>query len=181
MNLPAFRLFALSALIGSSIWGQVPLQRTELKADDLVMTSTDDETRAICTGNVVLTGTNMKIACDRLEIIATRTGDASATIGTLEGFKYLLAEGNVRLVQGDREATCGRAEVLPAQDRVVLYQDPVVTDHSTDFIAAGSEITLHRGQRRLEVKNPKATGPPAKDLGPGLNPNSPPPPAGGQD
>jgi len=155
-----------SCLTGSLCFAQVPTQRTELRADDLVMTSTDDETRAICTGNVVLTGTNMKISCDRLEIVAARTGDSTATIGTIEGFKYLLAEGNVRLVQGDREATCGRAEVLPDQDRVVLYENPVVIDHSSDFIAAGSEITLHRGQRKLEVKNPKVTGPPVKDLGP---------------
>ena len=108
----------------------------------------------------------MRIACDRLEIVAARTGESSATIGTIEGFKYLLAEGNVRLVQGDREATCGRAEVLPEQDRVVLYENPIVIDHSSDFVAAGSEITLHRGQRRIEVKDPKVTGPPVKDLGP---------------
>ena len=169
MNSFLSRILIAGVLLSSLLHGQAPVKRTELSADDLVMTSTDDETRAICTGNVVLTGTNMKIACDRLEIIAARTGESAATIGTLEGFKYLLATGNVRLVQGDREATCGRAEVLPDQDRVILYENPVVIDHSSDFIAAGSEITLHRGQRRLEVKNPKVTGPPVKDLGPGLD------------
>lgn len=167
MTFSLSRLTLSLALCAHSIcFAQIAPQRTELKADDLVMTSTDDETRAICTGNVVLTGTNMKIVCDRLEIIAARTGESSATIGTIEGFKYLLAEGNVRLVQGDREATCGRAEVLPDQERVVLYDNPVVTDHSTGIVAAGSEIILLRGQRELLVKNPRVTGPPVKDLGP---------------
>lgn len=155
----------VNCLFGSLCFAQISSLRTELQADDLVMTSTNDETRAICTGNVILTGTNMKISCDRLEIVAARTGDSTATIGTVEGFKYLLAEGNVHLIQGDREATCGRAEVLPDQDRVVLYQNPVVIDHSTDFIATGREITLHRGQRKLDIKFPKITGPPVKNLG----------------
>ncbi|MCC5024949.1 MAG: hypothetical protein J6386_20120 [Candidatus Synoicihabitans palmerolidicus] len=160
-----FLLFTAARLTYAQV-PEIAPSRTELTADDLVMTSTATETRAICTGHVVLVSTNMRIACDCLEIVAARTDDPTATIGEFEGFKYLLATGNVRLVQGNREATCGRAEVLPDQERVVLKGDPVVIDHSTDFIAAGSEITLFRGQRRLEVKNLKATGPLVKDLGP---------------
>ncbi len=139
---------------------------TILTADSLDMRSTATETIALCLGNVVLKGTNMQITCDRLEIRATRVGDRNATIGEFKGFKYLLAEGNVRLVQGDREASCGRAEVLPEEEKVVLYDDPVVIDRSSDFIAAGSKITLFRGERRLLVENPKLTAPPLKDLGP---------------
>lgn len=158
-------LALLAGALSTALSAQPSAPRTELTADDLLMTSTDTETRAICTGNVVLTGTNLKISCDRLEIIAVRTGDATATVGTLSGFKYLLATGNVRIVQGDREATCGRAEVLPDQERVILYEDPVVLDRSSDLVARGSQITLHKGQRRLEVLNPKLSGPPVQDLG----------------
>ena len=57
----------------ASVPAAVP-QRTTLEADLLEMTSTDTETRVICTGNVVLTATNLRIACDRLEIIASRVG-----------------------------------------------------------------------------------------------------------
>lgn len=161
-------LICLSPLAG---WAQDivnPLEPrdTVLTADSLDMRSTPTETIAICTGNVLLEGTNMKIACDRLEIRASRGGDRDATIGEFKGFKYLLAQGNVRLVQGDREASCGRAEVLPAEEKVVLYDDPVVIDRSSDFIAAGSKITLFRGERQLLVDNPRLTAPPLKDLGP---------------
>lgn len=161
-------LAGLLPLIGMAqdIVNPMAPEQTVLEADSLDMRSTATETIAICTGNVVLTGTNMKIACDRLEIRASRGGNREATIGEFNGFKYLLAEGNVRLVQGDREASCGRAEVLPEQEKVVLYDDPVVIDRSSDFIAAGSQITLYRGQRSLEVKNAKLTGPPIDDLGP---------------
>ncbi len=166
---PLILLLACTAsLVGiaQDIVNPMTPEDTVLTADNLDMRSTPTETVAICTGNVVLTGTNMKIACDRLEIRASRVGDRDATIGEFKGFKYLLAQGNVRLVQGDREASCGRAEVLPDQEKVVLYEDPVVIDRSSDFIAAGSKITLFRGERRLKVENPKLTAPPINDLGP---------------
>lgn len=138
---------------------------TELRSEKMEMTSTDEETRAIATGSVVLTGTNLRIICDRLEIIATRIGDEDATVGTLEKFKYLLATGRVKIIQNDREATCGRAEVFPREDKVILTEDPVIIDKSSDFVAAGERITLLRGKREVLVDLPKFTGPPIKDLG----------------
>ncbi len=138
---------------------------TELRSEKMEMTSTDEETRAVATGSVVLTGTNLRITCDRLEIIASRIGEKDATVGTLEKFKYLLATGRVKIIQDDRTATCGRAEVFPREDKVVLTEDPVIVDSSTDFVAAGERITLLRGKREVLVDLPKFTGPPIKDLG----------------
>jgi lipopolysaccharide export system protein LptA len=140
--------------------------QTELTADSLEMVSTEDEARAVCEGNVVLTGTNLKIVCDRLEIIAARMTELSGSIPTLQKFKYLLATGNVRIEQGTREATCGRAEVFPREEKVVLTENPVLVDHASEIWAAGDEITLLRGDQRLHVKNPRVIGPPIKDLGP---------------
>ena len=140
-------------------------QRTTLEADLLEMTSTDTETRVICTGNVVLTATNLRIACDRLEIIASRVGEKEAAVGTLERFKYLLATGNVRIIQDQREATCERAEVLPLEEKIVLTCDPVLIDRGDDFVGAGEIITLLRGQRQVLIEKPKFSGPEIKDLG----------------
>jgi lipopolysaccharide export system protein LptA len=137
---------------------------TELTSDHLEMTSTDDETTAVATKNVVLTGTNLRITCDRLTIIASRIGDKDATIGTVERFKYILATGNVRIVQGDRESTSQKAEVFPREDKVVLSEEPVVIDHSNGFVGAGEKITLFRGKREVQVEKPKFTGPPVDDL-----------------
>lgn len=166
-------LFLVLCLAGLPLRAQ---EQTELVADLLEMVSTETESRAVCTGNVVLTGTNLKISCDRLEIIASRIGDANAAIPTLDKFRYLLATGHVRIVQEDREATCGRAEVLFLEDKLVLTEDPVLIDHGSEMVSRGSKITLLRGERRVIVENPVLVGPPIKDLGPGAEP-APPPPA----
>ena len=137
---------------------------TELTSDFLEMTSTDEETTAVATKNVVLTGTNLRITCDQLTIIATRIGDKDATIGTVERFKYILATGNVHITQGDREATSQKAEVFPREDKVVLSIDPVVIDHSNGVVGAGERITLFRAKREAIIEKPKLTGPSIKDL-----------------
>ena len=150
------------------LFAQTPAEpQTDLVCDHMDMWSVNDETHAICTGSVVVTSTNQKISCERLELIAQGIGDKSATMPILERFKYLLATGNVHIVQGDREATCGRAEVLPREDKVILTEDPVVIDHAASSVTHGTKITMLRGERRVLVENPRATMPSIKDLGVG--------------
>jgi lipopolysaccharide export system protein LptA len=162
----------------ATLAAETPPQPTELEADRLEMSSTVQETRAILIGNVVLIGTNLKITCDRLEVVAARLDGEDDTLGGFEQFEYLLATGSVRIVQGDREATAGRAEVFPHEDKVVLSEDPVLIDRSSDFIAAGRVITLLRGQRQVFVEQPRLTGPPLSDLGPdAVRPRAPEAPA----
>lgn len=149
----------------------IEAQPTTLTCDHMDMWSEGDEakgtkeTKAICTGNVTVRGTNIEIICDRLELTATNIGEDSGAIPTLEKFKYLLATGNVSIKQGSRIATCGRAEVLPREEKVVLTEKPVVVDEATGFVSAGERITMLRGQERVEVEKPVLTGPPIKDLG----------------
>ncbi|HYD85406.1 MAG TPA: hypothetical protein VEA63_15175, partial [Opitutus sp.] len=96
-------------------------QATALSCDHMDMWSEGDETKAICTGNVIVTGTNLRIVADRLELTASRIDDEkNESVPTLEKFRYLLATGNVSITQGTRTATCGRAEVLPREEKVVL-------------------------------------------------------------
>lgn len=151
---------------------------TNIKSESLDMVSTDTETTTTFRGNVVLTGTNLKISCDFLEAVATRKGDPTATIGKPGKFRSLLATGNVRIIQGDREAACGQAEVLPGEDKIVLTDNPVVVYHDIATTATGAKITMLRGQRRVIVEKPSVTGPPIKDLGFDKNPKpaGPPPP-----
>jgi lipopolysaccharide export system protein LptA len=180
--IPKLRTIALLTLVIGH-WSLViparaqtaPVVPTELRSVQLVMTSTDDETTALATGNVILTGTNLRITCDQLTVVATRIGDKTATVGTLEKFKYILATGNVRIVQGDRESTSQRAEVFPREDKVVLSEEPVIIDHSNGFVAAGEKITLFRGKREVLVEKPRFTGPPVGDLGATAAPKTPAP------
>ncbi|HEX2100724.1 MAG TPA: LptA/OstA family protein [Candidatus Synoicihabitans sp.] len=169
--------FLLPVLLLAGSHVALAVERTELRSDSLEMVSNEEESRALSVGNVVLTGTNLKIVCDRLEIIASRVGDLDGAVPTLEKFKYLLATGNVRIVQGDREATCGRAEVFPREERVVLTEDPVLIDRSSDIVQRGTKIVLFRGEQRVSIENPVLSGPPIKDLGPDARDEPAAPPA----
>jgi lipopolysaccharide export system protein LptA len=130
-----------------------------------VMVSTDKETTITFRDQVEVTGTNMRLACDYLEVVVLRTGDQSATIGRLEKFRSMLATGHVQIVQGDREAACGRAEVLPEQDKIILSETPVIVFKAENARQAGRKITMYRGQRKVEIEEPVSTLPPVKDLG----------------
>jgi len=140
-------------------------ETTVIESEQLDMRSTDTETTSVLTGKVVLTGTNLRLTCDRLEIVALRAGDPKATIGKVESFKSLVATGNVRIVQGDREAACGRAEVIPGSDKITLTGSPVVVDHAINWRWTGDELEMLRGERQIRGKNARFTGPPIKDLG----------------
>ncbi|WP_438482378.1 LptA/OstA family protein [Oleiharenicola lentus] len=143
----------------------VQQQPTVIKSQTLDMTSTDTETTSIFTGNVVVTGTNLKLTCDRLEVVGLQAPGSKGSIGKVEGFKSLIATGNVRLIQGEREAACGRAIVLPGEDKLILQENPVLVDHTENWTYRGEEVELHRGERRVHGKNIEMVGPALKDLG----------------
>lgn len=131
------------------------------------MVSTATETTFTFRDQVTVTGTNLKLTCDLLVVIAKRTGDPKATLGKQENFKSLLATGNVRLVQAEREATCDRAEVLPGEDKVILTGNPAtVRSNDGRYAGSGPEMILERGQQRAVIKTPRFVLPPLKDLGP---------------
>lgn len=160
-------LFAGACLMAGLAVGQAAEEATtNIKCDGAgEMVSTDTETTITFNDNVVVTGTNLKLTCDYLQVVVLRTGDPTATIGKLNKFGSLLATGNVVITQGDREAACGRAEVLPEQDRIILSENPVIVDRDTDTRTVGDKITLLRGERKVIVEKLKLTGPPIKDLG----------------
>lgn len=148
----------------------VPLVPTVIESGSAEMTSTDKETTFTFRKNVTVTGTNMKITCDELVVVAKRAGDPAATLGKQENFKSLIATGNVRITQSDREATCGRAAVYPGDDKVELMENPVVRSIKEGWTQTGPKMVLYRGQRRAVIEGtaterPKLILPPLKDLG----------------
>ncbi|HVT72373.1 MAG TPA: LptA/OstA family protein [Lacunisphaera sp.] len=167
--MPRLPVIALVAALSLPVAGRAqnaPPQNTVIECDGRAeMVSTDAETTITFRDNVRVTGTNMRLTCDYLEVVVLRSGDKAATFGKLEKFRSMLATGNVRIIQGDREAACGRAQVLPGEDKVVLTDHPVVVDHDQGTRAAGKTITMLRAQRQVIVEEPILTGPPIKDLG----------------
>jgi len=165
LRLPSLAFLATLALAAPALRAEEP-PPTEITSTKLEMWSNPDstETHAIFTGNVTVTGNEIKLTCDRLEIFAERIGDKSATIGTIDKFKFLIATGKVNIVQGDREANCGRAEVYPREDKIVLTDKPIVTDHANGTVATGDIIEMLRGQRRVTSSNVHVTFPAIKNL-----------------
>lgn len=164
--------------------GEIP--PTVIECSGLAETiSTDTETIATFRDQVVVTGNNIKLYCDYLKVVAVRKGDPTATLGEYGYFKSLVATGRVRIVQGDREATCGRAEVFPGEDRIVLSEEPVVRSFDDQYIATGPRLVLYRGQRRAVIEGTdesraRITLPPIKDLGFDDTSEKPAQPAGDQ-
>lgn len=170
--------FSLLATLPVAVRAQnAALQETVIDCDQFDMRSTDTETTFVFTGKVVAVSTNQKISCDHLEVIAFRKGDPKATIGKLDNFKSFVATGNVRIAQGDREAACGKAEVLPGDDKIILTGQPVVVDHSVNWRWTGDELEMLRGERQIRGKNARFTGPPIRDLGVDKDKAAPPPAA----
>lgn len=180
MTLPRLLpLFLAAALAAGPLGAQTTAPQPTVieSAGPGEMVSTDTETTITFRDKVVVTGTNLRLTCDYLEVVVLRKGDASATLGKVDKFRSLLATGNVRIVQGDREAACGRAEVRPEEDKIILSGNPVVAFHGDDARLAGKRITMFRGDRRVLVEEPVSTLPPIKDLG--YDPEKPAAPAPG--
>lgn len=170
-------LLCLGLLTGLLRAQSVEPVNTVIESEQFDWRSTDTETIAVFTGRVVATTTNQRLICDRLEIVGTRRGEPDATIGKIEDFKSFVATGNVRIIQGDREAACGRAEILPGDNKILLTGSPVVVDHAVNWTWTGDELEMLRGERQIRGKNVRFTGPPIKDLGVDLVPKPAAPPA----
>ena len=132
--------------------------------------STDTETTTVFHDEVVATGNDITLYCDYLKVITTGINNKGETIAKHDKFKYMLATGHVRIIQGDRVATCGRAEVFPGEDRIVLTENPVIEIASEHYRASGAKAILYRGQRRAVIESAPeervhVTLPAIKDLG----------------
>ena len=142
---------------------------TTIISQNLDMQTTDEESTFVFTGLVLVRGNNISLSCDRLEATTTRSqrdiikDEEKTALGQVGKFKRMLATGRVRIEQGDRVATCGRAEVLPGEEKITLTEDPMVRDGESTVV--GETITLFRGERRAVVSRARITLPPLKDLG----------------
>lgn len=181
MNFRRLSTLALASFLGAVLHplaAQTPAadpapltpQNTIVTADRLEMKNTGVESHLVFIGNVNLTGTNLTVTCDRVEIYAEqipdiRDPDKKATIGKIGALTRILALGNVRISQEGRTATAGRAEVLPIEDRIILTEEPTVTDTENQLTVTGTRMTFFRGERAAQVENPRVVGPALPNLG----------------
>ncbi len=144
---------------------QTAVSPTEITADHFESISTDKEMTTLLEGNVVLTGTNIRVTCDRLVTVSVRFGAKDQVVAKENQFKSLIASGRVKIVQGERIATCGRAEVLPGDNKIILTDKPMVEDRQHQVTWMGEDLYLLRGERRVHGNHVRIVGPSIKDLG----------------
>lgn len=129
---------------------QMSLSDTVFTGDYLEMVSGDDISEFHMLGNVTVVGTNLHLTSNELHITAEKVGDKDATVTELGEITKILAIGAVKLKQQGRTAEAGRAEFYPKEKKVLLTENPVVTDEQGTV--SGEEIEWFHGQRKAQVR-----------------------------
>ena len=169
---------ALAGLLGASLGFLLPVQAAEPALEDTVLTadhldsrSTDKEVLTILWDHVTISATNLRVTCDRAELVSARSGDATQLVAKQNRFKSLILTGHVTILQQDsnRQATAGRAEIRPLEDSITLTEKPKVVDldksGKVEGTWEGDKLLLLRGERRVQGDNVRISAPAIKDLG----------------
>lgn len=98
---------------------------------------------------MAVSATNLEISCDRLEVLADRTGGDPDGMGEIGTIRAITAIGNVIITQEGRTAYAGRADVDPVDGIVVLSESPRVVDNEVEV--TGWKFVLERGKRTFKV------------------------------
>lgn len=144
---------------------------TTIDSQSLRMQGYADRNVFFFDGEVVVTGENLRVECEEMEVVALRSGEseeeaAEGTVGNLGKIQSIVARGRVVIRQAGRTAYAQKAVLAPEQGEVVLTGDPrVVDDADPDFAVRGREITLKKGRRQVFVEEPFVTFGPLTDLG----------------
>ena len=148
-----------------------PLVQTEIEAETLEAEITEDKGYLIGRGSVKLTATNLEITCNQIEVFTdVKDKDGNDTLGELSSIRRIIAMGNVKIVQEERMATSGRAEVYPNDDYILLDEDPNVYQNDITIDGTGAQMRILRGNGRVELigdanNKIRVTGRPIEDFG----------------
>jgi lipopolysaccharide transport protein LptA len=146
----AFSLALAPLSFGQDAESETPPQ-TVISSDRLEMENEGEKAFFLFSDHVKLTGNNLIVTCDRLEVHSDRTGDLDANFGKLGSIKQIVAIGNVSISQEGRTARAGRVEVIPAEDKIVLTENPTVIDAQGSV--SGERMVFLRGERRAVVES----------------------------
>ena len=125
-------------------------------------------------GRVVVQSPQLNVQCDELQVFidaetpdqtpievkeassVNRSSAMPLTLtpnGGIGSASKIIASGNVKILQNDRLAEAGRAEIFPKDNRIILAENPVVTD--PQGVIRGFRIVLYRdaeGVQRVSVE-----------------------------
>lgn len=129
--------------------GFMDMEQTIIEADYAELVSTDEENFFTFKDNVEVIGNKLIVKCDYLEVLTDRTGSTDETVGEIGSILSIVAVNNVEVYQAGRQAFCGRAVVYPREEKVVLYENPIVMD--SEASVTGCIIELLKGEQKARV------------------------------
>ena len=139
-----FLLMASSGLAAEDI--SLPAPEGPIEVTSLQMESDQQSGRVFFSGQVVGKRGDMTIYADALTLFFVEI-DGNRKLERLD------AEGNVRVVEGERVATAQKLEFLQAAEKMTLTGDAEV--HQGKNLVAGDEIILFIREDRSLVKSGK--------------------------
>ena len=172
-------MFALSSMVASKIFSK-PMKKfylsflilltyplfvfshdisnsTIITSDRLEMTQGETQNHFLFYDNVTVVSQNFKATSNLLEVFSAREeetskSDTDMSSGAVKvgAIKKIIAIGNVVINQKGRHATAGKAIILPDEEKIILTENPVVTDDQGTV--TGFRMTLLRGQNRAVVE-----------------------------
>jgi len=151
LALPVAALIAVLTL--SAQPSEKPEVATEIESVRLKVQNDGENAYFLFSEAVVLTGTNLRLECDALEVFASREVKESGDFGKFRSIREIIASGNVKVTQQERSATCQKAVVKPDQERIVLTGNPVVEQPGGRIVTFNpeDEIILDRGNGRISI------------------------------
>jgi lipopolysaccharide transport protein LptA len=117
--------------------GGSPSKPTVITSDKFTIDTSQKEGRF--SGNVVVTGADLKITCRDLKIFFKEDNSIDR----------LLAEGDVVINQPNRITKSGRAEYFGSERKIILTDAPEVNDNGK--IVSAKEITYWLDSERMET------------------------------
>lgn len=162
--------WGLSAGVSSET-NVMPRPDTIVTSDHLEMVSKNDYNHFYFTKNVEIRGNNLYASSDEMIVVVRRSSEASemstVAIGEFKGVEEIILTGNVIIKQAGREATSGKARILPLKEQVILSGNPRVMDG--EGVITGEEMILNKNERRVIVSGkqdvrPTLTLPSFEDL-----------------
>lgn len=128
-----------------------PKANTTITSDRVEMESQENLNIFNFYGNVHLEGEGLDAVCDKLEVIAKKTeGQSSSSLGAVDSFEKITAIGNVHMTQEGRDVKAGHAEIFPAEGKVVLTENPQVTD--SQGTVTGHRIIFYKNDGKAYVE-----------------------------
>ena len=132
---------------------EVEMEATLIESDHLEMREVEGQQQYIFEDAVSVTGTNLAVTCDRMEVLARRMDAERSGESGLMGatqIEEIVGTGTVRIEQEGRVARSDKAWIDPVASRLILEGNAEVDDAKGQV--RGGRLVLNQGERRAIVE-----------------------------